>query len=296
MPAGAARRVRANRKLRGTGALHVRDGVYVLPDSPEAREVFDDARLELERLEGEGIACLVSWLDDTRARDLDARYRRERHEHRDRIEVELERLRRVATRATRARPAARRTAPARAARLEKRLARLSARHPLAPASIPRANDDSRERLAWIGRIWTTRRGVLVDRIASAWFIRNFVDPDARFRFVAPGEAPRREDIRFDMPGAEFTHEADRCTFEVLVDRFRPGDPGLSAVAEVVHDIDLGDGKFNRPEAAGIGRLVAGLGLVSADDHERLARGEVLFDLLHASFASRLPSPPKGVRP
>jgi hypothetical protein len=133
-----------------------------------------------------------------------------------------------------------------------------------------------------GRTWVTRQGVHVDRIASAWLIRRFIDPDAAFKFVvAKGYRPAAGELRFDMYDAEFTHEGDCCTFEVLVARLALDDPALRAIAEIVHDIDLKDGKYGRPQTAGVESLIAGLALGHRDDEERLARGGALFDDLHA---------------
>ncbi|BDG02356.1 chromate resistance protein ChrB domain-containing protein [Anaeromyxobacter oryzae] len=133
-----------------------------------------------------------------------------------------------------------------------------------------------------GRTWVTRTGIKVDRMASAWLIRKFIDPAARFKFVpAKGYRPERGELRFDMFEAEFTHEGDLCTFEVLVQRFGLGDPALRAIAEIVHDIDVKDAKYGREEAAGIGQLVAGIAAAHADDEGRLARGAALFDDLYA---------------
>ena len=137
-----------------------------------------------------------------------------------------------------------------------------------------------------GRTWVTREGIFVDRIASAWLIRRFIDPDARFRFV-PARGHRREpgEIRFDMPGAEYTHEGDRCTFETLVRRFGLDDPALEEIAEIVHDIDLGDGKFEREEAPGIRRVLAGIAASHPGDAARLARGSQMLDELYALLRS-----------
>jgi hypothetical protein len=137
-----------------------------------------------------------------------------------------------------------------------------------------------------GRTWTTRRGVQVDRIASAWLIRRFIDSKARFRFVDPSEPPRPAELRFDMPGGDFTHEGDRCTFETLLLRVPRPDRALREIAEIVHAIDLKDEKFDRTEAPGIERILHGLVLESPEDEERLQRGLALFDDLYASFAKR----------
>jgi len=133
-----------------------------------------------------------------------------------------------------------------------------------------------------GRTWVTRTGIKVDRMASAWLIRKFIDPEARFKFVpAKGYQPERRELRFDMFDAEFTHEGELCTFEVLVRRFGLEDAGLRAIAEIVHDIDLKDAKYGREEAPGIGQLVAGIAAGHAEDEERLRRGAALFDDLYA---------------
>jgi hypothetical protein len=137
----------------------------------------------------------------------------------------------------------------------------------------------------VGRTWVTREGVHVDRIASAWLLRRFIDPAARFRFVrAEGYQPAAGELRFDMFDAEFTHEGDRCTFEVLLDRAGlKKDRGLVALAEIVHDIDLKDGKFERPEAEGIRTLIAGICNGTQEDEDRLTRGGAVFDDLYRSF-------------
>jgi hypothetical protein len=139
-----------------------------------------------------------------------------------------------------------------------------------------------------GRTWVTRMGVHVDRIASAWLIRRFIDPEARFKFVADkGYVPEPGEIRFDMFEGEFTHHGDRCTFETLIERFSLDDPALRAIAEVVHDIDLRDGKFGREDTAGIERALAGIARSSVDDAERAQRSAELFNALHAAYASEV---------
>jgi hypothetical protein len=138
-----------------------------------------------------------------------------------------------------------------------------------------------------GATWVTRTGVMVDRIASAWLIRRFVDVKAEFKFVpGRGYKPRAGEIRFDMAGAEFTHVDDHCTFETLMERFRLRDSALRPLAEIVHELDLEDGKYGRPEAAGVGRLIVGLAIAKQSDETRLAQGAMLFDNLYESFRRR----------
>ncbi len=156
--------------------------------------------------------------------------------------------------------------------------------PSIETSQQQPNSLSRE--AYQGRTWVTRTGIKVDRMASAWLIRRFIDPEARFKFVpAKGYRPEEGELRFDMFEAEFTHEGDLCTFEVLVQRFGLADPALRAIAEIVHDIDVKDAKYGREEAPGIGQLVAGIAAAHASDEERLARGSALFEDLYSLHAA-----------
>jgi hypothetical protein len=138
-----------------------------------------------------------------------------------------------------------------------------------------------------GRVWVTRKDVHVDRIASAWLIRRFIDPKARFKFVPPqGYAPRKAELRFDMFEAEFTHEGDRCSFETLVHRFGLKDPALRVLGEMVHDIDCKDGKFRRAETTGLQRLIQGIVATNTKDAMRLRQGAVILDSFYDAFTSR----------
>jgi len=149
-----------------------------------------------------------------------------------------------------------------------------------PAAPPSAAEPER----YLGRTWVTRQGVKVDRIASAWLIRRFIDPQARFRFVAArGYRPQPGELRFDMYEAEFTHEGDRCTFEMLLARFGLREAALRAIGEIVHDVDCKDDKFGRAEAGGVAALIAGLAKSVPEDEVRLERGGELFDTLYASL-------------
>ena len=138
-----------------------------------------------------------------------------------------------------------------------------------------------------GRTWVTRADVHVDRIASAWLIRRFIDPKARFKLVpARGYTPRRGDLRFDMAGAEYTHVAEDCTFQTLLKRFHLRDPALTALGEIVHDIDCKDELFKRPETSGIQSLIRGIVRATPDDLVRIERGAAMLDDLYQSFARR----------
>lgn len=138
-----------------------------------------------------------------------------------------------------------------------------------------------------GRVWVTRQGVFVDRIASAWLIRRAIDPKARFRFVPPrGYKPKPGELRFDMVGGEYTHVGDDCTFQTLCRRFDVTNRAYAAVGEVVHDIDCKDETYGRPETAGVLGLLRGIAEGTTDDDERLERGFRVFDDLYAFYSSR----------
>ena len=125
----------------------------------------------------------------------------------------------------------------------------------------------------------------IDRIASAWLIRRFIDKGARFKFVpSSGYQPEPGELRFDMFEGEFTHKGDRCTFEVLIAHAGLADAALTAIGEIVHDIDLKDDKYGRAETAGVKSLITGIATPGTDDEQRLARGSVLLDGLYDSFA------------
>jgi hypothetical protein len=138
-----------------------------------------------------------------------------------------------------------------------------------------------------GKTWVTRKNLFVDRVACGWLIRRFVDADAVFKFVrGPQYTPRPGELRFDMFEGEYTHEGDRCTFEVMIQCLQLQDRALVPMAEVVHDIDLKDGKYDRGETHGFNALLTGLVASQPDDDQRMAEGFRLFENLYAYFQRR----------
>lgn len=139
-----------------------------------------------------------------------------------------------------------------------------------------------------GRTWVTRKGIYVDRIACAWLIHRFIDPEGRFKFVADERyLPRPDELRFDMFEGEFTHKGDNCTFEVLVNTFDLVSQPITAIAEIVHDIDLKDKKYSRPEVNGIQAVFSGMATTCSSDQDRLERGSMILDELYASFGGTI---------
>jgi hypothetical protein len=292
-------RVKIGRRLARIGAVALKGSVYALPHADGTTEDFHWIRREI--LEGGGDATiveaqLVEGLGDSEVEEL---FRAARDEDFAELAAEARSLSELV--------AKRAESPGSyepdLARLEKRLLDISAidffgasqreaaagligglrtrlQSPQSKAALETAECPR-------GRTWVTRTAVQVDRIASAWLIRRFIDPDAAFKFVpAKGYVPSTGELRFDMYEAEFTHEAERCTFETLCTRFQLEQAGLAAIAEMVHDIDLKDSKYDRPETPGLASMLAGICLAERDDNARLRRGFELFDALLLASARK----------
>jgi hypothetical protein len=301
-PSPAYLRVKTMRQLQKIGAVAVKNSVYALPSGDEALESFSWIAREITAGGGESSLCESSFVGGSSNEAIEALFNKSRGKDYQVLlgdigdalkdlgkarqleegkrgvgEAALARFRRRHSEIARldffAAAEGERTASALAA-LERRLR--------TPAVEP---GDAVERpLTVRGGVWVTRKGVHVDRIASAWLIKRFIDPKAKLKFVPPkGYAPRQGEIRFDMFEAEHTHEGDRCTFEVLARRFGVSDPAVAAIGEVVHDIDLRDGKFARLETPGVERLITGVALTTADDAARIALGAKLFDALYEAW-------------
>lgn len=284
-------RVKVRRRLQRLGAIALKNTVYLLPATDEAREDFHWLRGEIVSDGGEATLCEATFLAGVEDDELRATFRRDREAEYAELaaaiadagiplqDAESARFRRHLAEVVRRdhSGAEGRTAVEHALARGEGLAGKSATTP-APGRTGGVTPPQ-------GATWVTRAGVFVDRMASAWLIGRFIDPAARFKFVpATGYRPQPGELRFDMFEGEFTHEGDACTFETLVRRFCPEDPGLRAVGEVVHDIDCKDDKFSRPETAGVAMVLRGIALQHQDDSARLAQAGPVFDALHAHLA------------
>jgi len=139
--------------------------------------------------------------------------------------------------------------------------------------------------------WVTRREIRVNRTATAWLVRRFVDPAAEFAFVEPERvAALQADgaIGFDAPGARYAHRdaEGRCSFEALVAEHRPDDAALRELARIVHGADFADAVGLTPESAGLRAISRGFPLVAKDDRETVERASFLYDALYAALRER----------
>jgi len=135
-----------------------------------------------------------------------------------------------------------------------------------------------------GKIWATRKNPFIDRMASAWLIKRFIDPKASFTFIDERDVASLDDstMAFDVRGAAFTHVGDLCTFEVLVKSFGIKDKAVKKIAEIVHDLDVKDDKYGKPEATGVEDILAGIRKTAKNDADGLERGITAFEMLYQS--------------
>jgi hypothetical protein len=297
-PAPAYFRVRIRRRLAAIAAVPVKNSVYALPANEASREDFQWLVREIVEGGGEATLCEAVFIDGQTNERLRVSFDAERSAAYAAILEEADRARAESTRAG--------DAAATLLALKRRLSetqakdffhapgRAEAENALAILEMELSNgheevgmrreEHTLDRIS--GRTWVTRRGARVDRIASSWLIRRFVDPEARFKFVEPeGYRPETGELRFDMFEGEFTHEGDRCTFETLVRRFGLIDTALRAISEIVHDIDLKEERFGRAESAGVASMIHGITSTSESDAERLRRGAEMLDNLYEHFSA-----------
>ena len=289
-------RVRAWRKLRALGAVALKNSVYVLPQGADRLERLQWLTQEVQKDRGDATLLRVDRIENMTEDDVIRLF----HEARRADYKELaDRYRKCL------RGLGRRAGGRDAARAAEELARLGrevdrvreldffdapgfpeVERLRATAEMhlrPEAADVAPAPLPELrGRLWATRPRPHIDRLASAWLIKRFIDRDARFLCAPPEQFPP-EAIPFDVMGAEFGHQGEDCTFETLFRRSQLDDPRLRTLAEIVHEVDLRDGKFERPEAPGVALAVSGLAATIKGDDELLAQGLALFDGIYAAL-------------
>lgn len=302
-PEPSSLRVRIWRKLQALGAVALKNSVYLLPFTPENYEQFQWLAQEVPKSGGEATLLKVDRIENMRVDDVIRLF----HKARDRG------YRPLAERYRKLLPSLDRKATgATASRRDEELARLAREllrlreidffdapsyqevkrlketiemrlHPPSAGGAPGTAEIPLDSLK--GRRWVTRPRPHVDRIASAWLIKRFVDLEAEFLFAPPEEFPA-EAIPFDAMGAEFGHHGEDCTFETILKRCGLRDRRLGQLAEIVHEVDLRDQKFHRDEARGFDLAIRGLLAALKDDQQVLAHGMTLFDGLYATIGER----------
>jgi hypothetical protein len=297
-------RVKIWRRLQALGAVTLKNAVYALPANEQTQEDLEWVLKEICEGGGEALICEARLIDGLSDQEVRALFNTAREEDYDLLAKDARTL--ADTLRQNPTPDAKAEAKAQIAKLKTRADQVLAidffgangREALdgllggleklvkddAPTTTTGTAPGLQGARDLTGRTWVTRQGVHVDRIASTWLIRRFIDEKAAFKFVpAKGYVPELGELRFDMFDADFTHIGDRCTFEVLMLAADLVDPALQAIAEIVHDIDLKDEKFGREQTAGIAQLISGICISHKDDFARIERGAALFDDLYAYF-------------
>jgi hypothetical protein len=292
-------RVKTWRRLQQVGAVPARNSVYVLPNTDQCREDFEWIRSEIVALGGEATVFAADAISDGGTEDIIAAFQRARDEEYRSLKADVDRLAKSKRRLVAARNGQGgrllRSLRDRFGAIERTdffdaLARPQTAEALAALeratagrrTAPPAPHTSLNPEDFRGRRWVTRRRPGVDRMASAWLIRRFIDPTATFVFA---DRPGDDGVPFDMYTGEFSHHGDLCTFEVLADRFSVHTGAAVKVGQIVHDLDMKELKYGLPEATAVGRMVDGLRALHADDQILLERGIAMFDALARSFES-----------
>lgn len=298
-------RVRIWRRLQQIGAMAVKQSVYVLPDSPDAREDFEWLRAEIAGAGGEATVFKADTLDSWATEALIDEFRGQREDAYKELHREAKRLLKAAGARSRLRAA---WLGPRVTRLREQVAAVeridffgsASRDKVLMAlqqleeratppdvrgkSAPGATSSNAE---YRNRVWVTRPRPGVDRMASAWLIKRFVDPQARFDFVADHASAPADSVTFDMFGGEFTHRGDLCTYEVLCQTFALDAAAITQIGAVVHDLDLKDGRHGAVAAPTVGSLIEGLQIAHADDQALLSAGMAMFEALYQSQANAM---------
>ncbi len=299
-------RIKTWRRLQQIGSVVLKNSVYVLPHTPQAREDFEWLAAEIRAANGQAAILAAEALTGEQESEIQQSFRGARAADYEGLRMRVAELVQGIPRGPSgsARQGLQRSlktfrdefervqaidffgTPARAA-AEEVLAMLTAKlrvkstrtEPGAPSAPPL----TRER--YQRRTWVTRPRPGIDRMASAWLIQRFIDNHARFVFANAEDVARlpKRQVPFDMFGAEFGHHDGHCSFETLCSRFGIDEPGVRHIAEIVHNVDLKDDTYSRPEAATIANLIDGLQATCNDDHELLKHGMALFAGLYASF-------------
>jgi len=299
----AAARMMAWRRLQQLGSVAIKNSAYALPNTAQAREDFEWLRAEVLAANGQASIMVADALTAEEDESIRAAFLKQRAAEYDSVLRELDTVLRglkpravgagrlAAERALRnardeiGRLDAMELIPADArGRAVDAIERLNARLTARDESPPLAVTSMRDRRNVRAHTWVTRPRPGVDRMSSAWLIQRFIDPSAKFAFAAePPPSGDRKRVAFDMFGVEYGHQGDRCSFEVLSDRFGIADARVRYIGKIVHDVDLKDQRYRLPETPVVARIVEGLRATYADDDDLLAHGIAMFAALYESL-------------
>jgi hypothetical protein len=307
-------RVKVWRKLVKTGAVQLKGGVYILPYSEEHHEVLQWLLAELPELKGEGLLITTDSIEPLQQQEIialfDAQRRPQYQEIAKKIDEYSGRIRnlRKGGKDKKSTPLFRQfekiqanfqtvlqrdffqselgqELAAQITALRKQLEELTAVEK-GKRSPSTALPNGREIARFSDLTWLTRKRPFVDRMASAWLIRRFIDPKACFDFrdeIELKDLASVLEVSYDVRNGDFTHNDDLCTFEVLIKCFNLADRGLESLSRIVHNIDIKDGKFAAPEAYGVEMIIKGIRNRVLPDSETLEQGMAIFEVLYLAI-------------
>jgi hypothetical protein len=300
-------RVTIWRRLRRLGALSMAGGATVLPARPECVEAFGWMAQEITQAEGEAVVMRVDAFDGLSDSELIERFRDARRTDYAELDAQAEQLEQEMLHDAE---------PRGWSRQQEMLAKLRRRHTeieridyfrapegiqvgarLARIATALASGDRPDAViepvavtTLRGRRWVTRPRPHVDRLACIWLIRRFIDPAAAIRYADWAED---DDVSFDMREATFGHRGNHCSFETMLEALSLDDPALRSIAEIVHEIDLQDGQYQRPEVAGVDAILKGWLLADYTDAELESHGVALYEGLYRALAERTAATPEA---
>jgi hypothetical protein len=301
-------RMKIWRKLAKAGAAQLKGSVYILPATEEHEEFLQWLIGEVKSMGGDGAFVRTPEIRTMAESDIIRLFTTQAGEEYSRLEKPLEAVeRRVQSIRKGSKNDEGKRLTAQAAKIAKDVEdigkrdwfnsptgqsfkkRLQALETAAREAGKKAADEvspisPRQIRDYQGKKWATRKKPFVDRMASAWFVRRFIDPQASFVFVDERDAAslNASTVAFDVRGGEFTHVGDLCTFEVMVKSFGIRDKAVKKIAEIVHDLDVKDDKYTRPEASGIEEILTGIRKAGKKDEEMIVEGISVFELLYQS--------------
>jgi hypothetical protein len=285
-------RVAVWRRLKKIGAVQIKTSTYLLPDNPPQYEHFQWLAQQIRDFGGDATLARVQEIEGLSNEKLIVLFNRARDEEYGPIKKALHAF------VARGKKADPETKAAELERLTRQFRAIreidffqSARGQDVQMLLRRAGGAQKKTLPRLdsknyrGKTWLTRPRPEIDRVGSAWLIRRFIDPRAKFVFASTVPSDRQI-IPFDMVDVEFSHHADYCTFETLIRRFGIEDKAVRKIAEMIHDADLEDAKFQRSECIGIDRVLKGWAKSGMTDDQIIQHGFECFDGLY-SFLQRL---------
>jgi hypothetical protein len=287
----ASQRVEVWRKLQRYGAVPLGNSGYLLPNNATNQERFEWLATAIRKYAGDASVVKVKSIDNLSTPQLVGRFAEARAREYQELIRELQehssvpRQKRAGGRLSRLRARFQEIAEIDFfnSPLQKRVEELLARTDASPS--PTSQTAKVNRREYVGRVWVTRPRPGIDRSASAWLIRRFIDKKARFAFAREEDVPR-DAVPYDMFQGGFGHRGEDCTFETLQKTFRIRDKKVEVIAHMIHDADLLDEKYGRKEGFGLDEVLKGWAKRGVSDSALLERGMDLMEGLYHSFVSK----------